>query len=135
MKLPSAGYPVGGYPSLHVFGGWTAKPFEKRPVTLLRRRRTISGSLPQRGVTGCNRRPGNHGQPEVADWDGGPRSDDPFVQIFVRLPRETGEIAVIRRAARWKRQSRRARIARRSRVLDLIDSLIGRPPRFQESES
>jgi hypothetical protein len=56
MSLSSAGYPAVGYPSLHVFGGGTAKPSETRPVTPPSSKQTVFGSLPQWGVTGCNQR-------------------------------------------------------------------------------
>ena len=145
MSLSSAGYPAVGYPSLHVFGGGTAKPSETRPVTPPSSKQTISGSLPQWGVTGCNRQLGNHGQSEgafCAHWGLGPRSDDLVVRLFLGLPQdvsldrdEVREAAAIDRASRWKRRCRRVHIARRPRGLDFSDLLIGRLSGFEESGS
>jgi hypothetical protein len=66
MSLSSAGYPAVGYPSLHVFGGRTAKLFDMRLVTQSLGKQTVFGFLPQWGVTRCNRELGNHGQPNGA---------------------------------------------------------------------
>jgi hypothetical protein len=145
MSLSTAGYPTAGYPSLHIFGGWTAKPSETRRVTPPSSKQTVSGSLPQWGVTGCNRRLGNHGQPKdafCAHRGLGPRSDDVVVRLFLGLPQdvsldrgEVREAAAIDRASCWKRRCRRVHIARRPRGLDFNDLLIGRLSGFEESGS
>jgi hypothetical protein len=145
MSLSSAGYPAVGYPSLHVFGGGTPKPSETHPVTLPSSKQTVSGSLPQWGVTGCNRQLGNRGQPKdafCAHRGLGPRSDDPVVRLFVSLPLdvsldsdEAREAAAIDRASRWKRLNPRVHIAGRPRGLDFNDLLIGRLSGFEESGS